>query len=78
MDELTEEQLHNLGILLKKLTPEQYDALVTSAKPHVTKLEEEISRIQYGEIELKMTVRAGVIERMDFIERKQWMRQKDI
>jgi len=61
-----------------KLTPQQIEQLtahIFQAKPHLTKIEEEINKVGFGTIQVQMTVRAGVIEKMEFFETRSWIRQ---
>jgi len=59
------------------LTPDQFAELIRKAKPHLIKIEEEIEKVDYGTIEVKLSVRAGVIEKMEFVESRVWLRPKE-
>lgn len=61
----------------EKLTPEQYAQMVEEAKPYLIQLEERVQNIGYGTIAVELNVRAGVVEKMEWIERKSWLRAKN-
>lgn len=62
-----------------ELTPEQ-ESMIANAirtnKPYILALEEQASDIDYGTIDVRMEVRAGVIEKMSFFSSKTWLRDK--
>lgn len=60
-----------------KLTPDQYAELIKLTKPHLIEIEDRVKEVEYGELDVKLTVRAGVIEKMNFYENKVWMRPKE-
>jgi hypothetical protein len=59
------------------LTPDQYAELIQKSKPYLIALEERVASIEYGDIEVRITVRAGAVEKMVFFEGKTWMRGKE-
>lgn len=46
-------------------------------KPYLAVIDERATQVDYGEIELKITVRAGEVEKMQFIETKTWLKPKN-
>lgn len=57
-----------------KLTPDEYAELMKNTKPHLIKLEEEFSKVDYGTVEVKFEVRGGVVDKMSFFESKTWLK----
>lgn len=60
-----------------KMTPEEFAALVLKNKPHLIEIEDRAKEIDYGEIQINVTVRAGVIQKMQFWSGKTWLRDKN-
>ncbi len=58
------------------LTPEQYAEMIQKSKPYLVKVEEAVSEAEYGVVELSLTVRAGVVEKIEFVQRKRWLKDK--
>lgn len=50
--------------------------MIREHKPYLVALEERVEELDYGEIQVQITVRAGVVEKMAFWSGKTWMRQK--
>lgn len=61
----------------EKMTPEEFAALVLKNKPHLVEIEDAVKDIQYGEIQINMTVRAGVIQKMQFWSGRTWLKDKN-
>jgi len=45
-------------------------------KPYLAEIESRAQQVGYGEIDLKITVRAGEVEKMQFVETKTWLKPK--
>ncbi len=58
------------------ITPEEYARIVAEQKPHLIEIENVAEQIEYGTMEITLTVRAGVVVKMDFHNSKTWMRPK--
>lgn len=58
------------------LTPDQFAELIKAAKPHLIEIEEEIGKLEYGEVTIKLTVRAGQVVKMIFHEERTWLKDK--
>lgn len=65
------------GEPIVKLTPDEFAEMIRQQKPYLMELEERAEKIGYGTIIVEITVRAKVVEKMEFIESKQiWMKPK--
>lgn len=48
-----------------------------TSKPHLLAIEDAIQNIQHGEVTVRIEVRGGNVEKMQFIdEKKNWLRDK--
>lgn len=72
--EITPEQV---AAYLKETRPGLIKQLVKQADPGLHYLLEICEQMQYGKVELNITVRAGLIEGVETTERKKWLRQLD-
>lgn len=67
---------------MSELTPELEAQIATSIrtkKPHLLKIEEEIQRVNHGYFTLKIYIRNGSVDKMDFIDATtSWLKQKDV
>lgn len=52
--------------------------VIAQRKPHLIEIEQRISDLEYGEMEVVLVIRAGVVEKMEFINRKTWLRDKKL
>jgi hypothetical protein len=59
-----------------KLTPDEYAQIVMANKPYLIAIETEVEALGYGEMELKLTVRAGQVEKICFWKGKTWLKEK--
>lgn len=48
---------------------------ILSRKPYLIELEEEVQKLDYGEMDIKISVRAKVVEKMQFIKAKTWLKK---
>lgn len=58
------------------LTPEQFGDLIQHQKPYLIELERAAQGVGYGEIEVKLYVRGGVVEKMQFWSGSTWLKDK--
>ncbi len=58
------------------LTPEQFAEMIRDSKPYLIELENHVQGVSYGTVEVKIEVRAGVVEKMNFFNSKTWLRDK--
>jgi len=50
---------------------------IAENKPHLIEIEEEIQKIgQFGELEIKLTIRSGTVEKINFYGGRCWLREK--
>lgn len=49
---------------------------LTEDKPHLVEVEQRIAKLGYGTITVEMTVRAGVVTKMEFVEKEKWLSPK--
>lgn len=61
---------------MENLAPEQYAQIIQENKPHLIEIENVAEELDYGIMEITLTVRAGVVVKMDFHNSKTWMRPK--
>lgn len=63
------------------MTVERYEDVLrhvfSHIVPYVVAIDKSVRETQYGEIDIKLTVRAGEVEKMQFWQGKQWLRPKD-
>ena len=59
-----------------KLTPEEYAQIVLENKPYLIEIERAVEETSYGEIDLKLFVRAGQVEKVTFYKGKVWLKEK--
>jgi hypothetical protein len=59
------------------LAPEEYARIIEQQKPHLIEIENHVSELEYGELSITLTVRAGVVAKMEFHDSKTWLRPKD-
>jgi hypothetical protein len=65
-------------INLTMLRPALLIQILHQAKPYLKAIEEQAQEIGHGKLELELTVRAGEVEKMEFVNRKTWLRKKTI
>jgi len=59
-------------------SPEALAMILKKSKPHLIEIDQKCQTLEYGTITVEMTVRAGVVAKMEYIEtRKTWMAPKD-
>ncbi len=61
-----------------KLSPDEYAQIMKESKPHLIELEEYFADIDYGEIDVRFEIRAGVVNKMSFFTKKSWLKPKDL
>ena len=49
-----------------KLTPEEYAQIVLENKPYLIEIERIVEEVKYGEVDLKLTIRDGQVEKINF------------
>lgn len=59
-----------------KLTADEYARIVMANKPYLIAIEKEVEQLDYGEMDIKITVRAGQVEKISFWKGKVWLRDK--
>lgn len=67
-----------MSTTLPKFTLEEYAEFVKHSKPHLLKIDEAITKMEggYGTLEIKMEVRAGVVNKMSFWSGEMWLSPK--
>lgn len=51
--------------------------ILRETRPHLMVIEDAANKLGYGEIDLKMSVRNGVVQKIQFFESRTWMRDKE-
>lgn len=59
-----------------RLTPDEYAQVIKTNKPYLVEIEDQVQEVQYGDIDVKLSVRAGQVEKMTFLKGKVWLRDK--
>jgi len=62
---------------LEKFTLDEYAQMMRDKKPYLIAIEELVEETKYGEVEMTMQVRSGVVERMDVVRKKTWLKPKE-
>lgn len=58
-------------------TAEDFAKYIAENKPHLIEIEEEIQNMgNYGEIEVKINIRGGRVEKLSFWKGRTWLRDK--
>lgn len=58
------------------MSPEEFAALVLKNKPHLIEIEDKAKDVNYGEMQVNLTVRAGNIVKMQFWSGSTWLKDK--
>lgn len=58
------------------LTPEQFAMIIQKERPHLIEIQQHIEEVQYGTVTVEIVVRAGVPNKMEFVEKKTWLKDK--
>jgi hypothetical protein len=65
--------------MLPKESAEDFAKYIAENKPHLIEIEEEIQKMgQYGEIEVKIGIRGGRVEKVVFWKGRTWLRDKQL
>jgi hypothetical protein len=56
-------------------TAEEFGEYVRLSKPYIIYLENMVQDCQYGEMDLRLTVRSGVVEKVTVITSKTWLKK---
>lgn len=59
------------------LTPELVAEIFKRDKPHLVMIEAEARKMDYGNLQVNITVRAGEVEKMEITRTVAWMRERD-
>lgn len=62
--------------MAEKFTLDEYAQMMREGKPYLMAIEELVEETKYGEVEFTIQVRSGVVERMDVVRRKTWLKPK--
>lgn len=55
----------------------QIAQVIKARKPYLLRIEEEVTKVQFGSILVEVAVRNGAVDKMDFKEvNKSWLREK--
>lgn len=56
-------------------TAEQFAEYIATIKPYIPELEKLVQEAGYGELDIRLSVRAGVVEKMVVITSKTWLKK---
>jgi hypothetical protein len=59
-------------------TAEEFALYIQASKPYLVKLENTVQELGYGELDIRISVRAGVVEKMTFVTSETWLKKKDL
>lgn len=66
-------------MIFPKHSAEDFASWVAQNKPYLIEIEEEIQKIGlYGEMEIKINIRGGRVEKVQFWKGRTWMREKSL
>lgn len=66
-----------MKIFPAQTTAQDFATWVADNKPHLIEIEEEIQKVgQYGELDIKVTIRGGIVEKLGFYGGRSWLRDK--
>lgn len=60
-----------------QLTPELITEIFKREKPHLVLLETEARKMEFGTLQVNITVRAGEVEKMEITRTIAWLRERD-
>jgi len=63
--------------MIERYSLDEYATMMRNNKPYLMAIEEVVGRLNYGDINLKIEVRAGVVEKMVADSHKTWLRPKE-
>jgi len=56
-------------------TAEEFAQYIKLAKPYIPELEKMVQEVEYGELDIRFSVRRGVVEKMVIITSKTWLKK---
>jgi hypothetical protein len=66
-------------ILPEGTSAEDFATYIATNKPYLIEIEDEIQKMgNFGEMELKISIRGGRVEKVQFWKGKIWLREKDL
>jgi len=78
------EELEKFGVTMEQIAvfiadtkPYLIYEIIKQTKPYLSEIENHVQQIPHGTIDLKLTVHGNVVEKIEFIEHKTWVRQKN-
>lgn len=66
-----------MNTLEPKYTLDEFAELMKKTKWHLIRVDEEIQKVEYGSLEVKLEIRAGAVEKVVFTTSKAELRPKD-
>lgn len=64
-------------MIFPETSAEDFAKWVVENKPYLVEIEEEIQQMgQYGEMEIKLSIRGGRVEKLAFWKGRTWLREK--
>ena len=56
-------------------TAEEFALYIQQSKPYLVELEKMVQEAIYGELDVRLSVRAGIVEKMTIITSKTWLKK---
>lgn len=67
-----------MSITLPPTSAEDFAAYIAQEKPYLIEIEEQIQKVgKYGEMEVKVSIRGGRVEKLSFWQGKTWLAGKE-
>jgi len=57
------------------ISAEEFAQYIKLVKPYIPELEKLVQEAQYGELDIRLSVRKGVVEKMTVITSKTWLKK---
>ncbi len=66
-------------MILPKTSAEDFAKYIAENKPYLIEIEEEVQKLGlYGEMDLKLSIRGGKVDKLSFWRGRTWLRDKGL
>lgn len=59
------------------ITAEEFAEYIKLQKPYLIEIEKQVQELDYGELDVRLSIRSKVCEKMTFIKSKTWLKKND-
>lgn len=56
-------------------TAEEFVAYIAASKPYIPEVETMVQKCEFGELDIRLSVRNGIVEKMTIITSKTWLKK---